>query len=98
MKRYRIIIKPTAEQDLAQCYQQIAQDSPQYAFAWYSTLIEAIEALDVMAERCPIAPEDAEIQQGIRHLVAGKYRVLYRINGQDVEVLHVRHGAHALML
>ena len=92
MKKYRIEIKPTAENDLTRRYQQIAEESPQNALNWYLRTIEAIEKLDVLAERCPIAPEDLDIQQGIRHLVIGDYRALYLINGDVVEVLHVRHG------
>ena len=93
MKKYRIEIKPTAENDLITRYQQIAEDSPQNALNWYLQTIEAIEKLDILAERCPIAPEDLDIQMGIRHLIIGNYRVLYLINGNLVEVLHVRHGS-----
>ncbi len=94
MKKYRIDIKPTAEKDLARRYAQIEQESPQNAVSWYLRIIEAIEKLDELAERCPIAPEDLDIQKGIRHLVIGDYRVLYVIEGETVSVLHVRHGRH----
>jgi toxin ParE1/3/4 len=92
LKKYRIDIKPTAENDLARRYHQIAEESPQNAVTWYLQMIEAIEKLDVLAERCPLAPEDADIQLSIRHLIIGDYRALYLINGNVVEVLHVRHG------
>lgn len=98
MKEYRVNIKPTAERDLQQRYLQIAEDSPENAVNWYLDLIEAIEKLDVLAERCPIAPEDADLQLGIRHLIVGHYRVLYWINGNQVDVLHIRHSAHARVL
>ncbi|WP_018276035.1 type II toxin-antitoxin system RelE/ParE family toxin [Teredinibacter turnerae] len=94
MKKYRIDIKPTAEKDLARRYAQIEQESPQNAVSWYLRIIEAIEKLDELAERCPIAPEDLDFQKGIRHLVIGDYRVLYVIEGETVSVLHVRHGRH----
>ncbi len=94
MKKYRVVIKPTAENDLERRYLQIARESPQNAVQWYLGLIEAIEKLDTLAERCPIAPEDVDLQRGIRHLVLGYYRVLYLINKDVVEVLHVRHGRH----
>lgn len=92
MKKYRIDIKPTAENDLESRYLQIAEDSPQNAIRWYLDIIEAIEKLDTLAERCPIAPEDIDLQKGIRHLILGNYRVLYLINQSVVEVLHVRHS------
>ena len=94
MKIYRVEIKPTAESDLERRYLQIAEESPQNAVSWYLDIINAIEKLDNLAERCPIAPEDLDIQRGIRHLVIGNYRVLYWINEDVVEVLHVRHSRH----
>ena len=94
MKKYRIDIKPTAENDLARRYAQIEKESPQNAVNWYLGLIEAIEKLDELAERCPIAPEDIDLQRGIRHLIVGAYRVLYVIEDEAVSVLHVRHARH----
>jgi plasmid stabilization system protein ParE len=94
LKQYRIEIKPTAENDLETRYQQIATESPQNAVSWYLTIISAIEKLDRLAERCPLAPENVDIQRGIRHLIIGNYRVLYRIREDTVEVLHIRHGRH----
>lgn len=94
MKRYRIDIKPTAENDLARRFAQIEKESTQNAVSWYLRLIDAIEKLDELAERCPIAPEDIDLQRGIRHLVVGDYRVLYVIEDEAVSVLHVRHGRH----
>ena len=92
MKTFRVEIKPTAENDLERRYLQIAEDSPQNAFHWYVDIIESIEKLEILAERCPVAPEDEGIQQGVRHLIIGDYRVLYRLRGEAVEVLHIRHG------
>ena len=94
MKKYRVHIKPTRESDLERRYLQIAEESPQNAVSWYLDIISAIEKLDSLAERCPIAPEDLDIQRGIRHLVIGNYRVLYWLVEDLVEVLHIRHSRH----
>jgi len=93
LKKYRVEIKPTAENDIDTRYKQIAEHSPMNALNWYIQIIEAIEKLDTLAERCPVAPEDIDLQLGIRHLIVGNYRALYRIDGEVVEVLHVRHGS-----
>ena len=98
MKEYRVTIKPTAEKDLAQRYLQIAEDSPENAINWYLGLVDAIAKLEVLAERCPIAPEDADVQLGIRHLIVGHYRVLYWIKDNQVDVLHIRHSTHTRVL
>jgi plasmid stabilization system protein ParE len=94
LKQYRVDLKPTAENDLEQRYLQIAEESPQNAVSWYLDMISAIEKLDTLAERCPIAPEDVDIGLGIRHLIIGNYRVLYIIRNDVVEVLHLGHGRH----
>jgi plasmid stabilization system protein ParE len=98
LKQYRVDLKPTAENDLEQRYLQIAEESPQNAVSWYLDMISAIEKLDTLAERCPIAPEDVDIGLGIRHLIIGNYRVLYVISNDVVEVLHIRHGRHGRKL
>ena len=72
-------IKRTAENDLARRYAQIETESSQNAANWYLRVIEAIEKLDKLAERCPIVPEDLDIRRGFRHLIIGDYRVLYVI-------------------
>ena len=94
MKKYRIEIKPTAENDLVSRYAQIEKESPQHAVSWYLGIVDAIEKLDELADRCPIAPEDVDIQRGIRHLIVGDYRVLYAVQDDTVHVLHVRHSRH----
>lgn len=94
MKKYQIDIKPTAENDLVRRFNQINDESPENAVKWYLTIIEAIEKLDELAGRCPLAPEDVDIQRGIRHLVIGRNRVLYVISKQTVEVLHIRHSRY----
>lgn len=93
MKHYRVEIKPTAEQDITRRYLQIAEDSIQNMTAWYFEMHDAICKLDAMAERCPVAPEDDDIKEGIRHLIIGNYRLLYKVDGERVDVLHVRHGS-----
>jgi len=93
LKKYRVEIKSTAEADLIKRYSEIGEDSPQNALNWYLSIIEAIEKLDELAERCPIAPEETEICKDIRHLIIGDYRVLYHIVGNVVTVLHIRHSA-----
>ena len=98
MKSYRVEIKPTAENDLGNRYLQITDDSPDNALRWYLRTIEAIEKLETFPERCPLAPENNELQLDIRHLIIGDYRALYRINGDVVEVLHIRHQSRARKL
>jgi len=98
LKTYQINIRPTAESDILERYEQIYSESPENAQAWYKDLITAIKSLQHLAQRCPIADEDAEFNLGIRHLIVGRYRVLYFLQGTTVEVLHIRHERHSRRL
>ena len=98
MKTYQLNIKPTAESDIRERYEQIYSESPENAEAWYTDLITAIQSLKQLALRCPIADEDAEFNLGIRHLIVGRYRVLYFVDGAAVEILHIRHDRHSRRL
>ena len=93
MKEYQVNIRPTAEKDIERRYRQIAEESLQNALNWYCSITEAVLTLSTLAERCALAPEDEEVNLGIRHLIMGDYRVLYYISNNCVEVLHVRHSA-----
>ena len=41
-------------------------------------------------------PERSDIADGLRAMKAGKYLLLYRINGKDVDIVRVLHSARDL--
>jgi hypothetical protein len=63
----------------------------QYAFG-----VDANEFLAQFPERCPIAPENSRFSLEVRQLFYERkphvYRILFTVNGDMVEVLHIRHG------
>lgn len=63
---------------------------------WFAALQEAIASLAKFPERCPLAAENAAFPFEVRHLLYGRkphvYRILFTIEGQTVNVLHIRHG------
>jgi plasmid stabilization system protein ParE len=92
--KYHVAFSDQAKSDLSDIYAWIAADSPENAVRWVATLEAAILGLDVSPHRCPGAPEDAEIEEvEIRHLIVGRYRVLFMVSERTVNVLHVRHGS-----
>lgn len=46
-----------------------------------------------MPKRCSRAPEDGLDGLEIRHLIHGRYRIIFGIDGKTVVILQVRHGA-----
>ncbi len=91
MKKYRIDTSTgNAETDIDKIFDFIELDSPQNAVNWYFKLKEKIQTLETMPERCPKAPENEFSDFTIYHLITGNYRILYRIEDDVVQVLHVR--------
>ncbi|NEO36616.1 MAG: type II toxin-antitoxin system RelE/ParE family toxin [Moorea sp. SIOASIH] len=93
MKQYRIDIAPEAGQEIEDIYLYIAEDSPDNAARWYFVIHDKIQTLKDSPARCPLAFESSFYDYEIRNLIVGNYRVLFRIDGQIVQILHVKHGA-----
>ncbi len=94
---FKVVVEKEAEEDLKAAARWIAQDSPDKAALWYFDAIESIESLENFPARCPLAPESKKFGAGIRHLIFGKYRVLFVIEDETVYVLRVRHQAQDVL-
>lgn len=90
---YKVVVTPTAEANLDEILRFIALDSPTAARKFIAVLRTKLKTLATMPKRCPLAPEDGLDGAEIRHLVFGNYRILFVIDGAQVAVLQVRHGA-----
>jgi len=92
---YVVRIAPRAQRDLQLLFEDVHARDAEAALKWYQELREAILTLEKLPNRCPAAPENPQL----RHLLYGRkphiYRVIYRIfeKRNQVDVLHVRHGA-----
>ena len=91
MVEYSVEILDEALDELEGIVDYIAVDSIVNALRWYEKVITAIHTLDNMPKRCPLADESPAFPFEVRCLLVDDYRVLYRINGDVVEVLHVKH-------
>jgi len=90
---FRVHATAAVLEDVVEIGEWIAsRGAPEAAVRWVTGLMEALRSLRAMPERCPIAPEDAGLEQEIRHAVFGDYRVLFVVRGREVFMLHVRHG------
>ena len=97
MKRYQVIILPSAEREIGEAYDWLAEQDESAAIRWYDRLMEAVLSLETFPERAPIAPESESFHAKVREIFHGrrqhKYRILFTVSGGQVYVLHVRHGA-----
>ncbi len=57
-------------------------------------LIDAIADRFLLLARFPRLgrPRDDDLRQGLRSFAVGQYVIIYRLEGEDVLVLHVTHG------
>lgn len=89
---YRVKISPTALQEIESIYTWITKDAPDIAAAWFNGLFDAIESLETMPFRCPLAPEAEILKEEIRQFIYRKnYRLLYKVEGEVVQIYHIRH-------
>ena len=97
MRLYQVIILPSAERDIGEAYEWLAEQNAEAAIRWYNRLLEVIFSLDTFPERCSLAPKSEFINSEIREIFHGrrqhKYRILFTVSENEVHVLHVRHGA-----
>lgn len=93
---YRVVVTSEAEQNLDELFRFVALDNPAAARKVVAVLRKRVKTLASMPKRCPRAPEDGLDGLEIRHLVHGRYRIIFGIDGKTVVVLQVRHGARLL--
>lgn len=91
--KYRLELTARAKAEADEIYRWIADDSPANAARWYNRLVDIVDTLKELPERCPLAPESEFLERQIRQLLYGRYRILFEIQRDTVYVLHIRHGA-----
>jgi len=74
------------------CY--IAQDKPSAAEKWIKTVFLKVKQLKTSPETGRIVPEIRNNQ--FRELIYGNYRIIYRIEAEQISILTIRHGKQIL--
>jgi toxin ParE1/3/4 len=72
----------------------IAQDKPSAAEKWIKTVFLKVEQLKSSPEIGRIVPEIGNNQ--FRELIYGNYRIIYRIETEQISILTIRHGKQIL--
>ena len=98
---FRVEFAQTAAEDVAETYRWLAKQSPEAAERWRLSLLQAVESLTSMPERCSLAPENDWYPGELRQFLHGKryntYRVLFEIRSGRVLIVRVRHRAQDLL-
>lgn len=84
----------TATADLESIVEYIFRDSEFYAATVARELLSAARSLSTFSERGRVVPEYED--PAIREIVVRRYRLIYRVGSDGVEVLRVIHGARQM--
>ncbi len=90
----RIVWSPLAVARVAEAADFIAEDKPEAATRWADSIFEAASRLERFPLSGSMLPELG--REDVRELIHGEYRIIYRIDGQRVLILTVRHGRRLL--
>jgi plasmid stabilization system protein ParE len=94
---FRVETSAQAESDASAILEWLlAQHAGETGLRWFFAMEDAIASLATVPERCPLAPETVRFPFEVRQLFYGRkphvYRILFTIEGDIVNVLHIRHG------
>lgn len=86
-----IIWTITAYKDLQSIVEFIAEDSPYYAMSFYEDVMNKAQTLKDFPLRGRIVPETDD--QNRREIFIHRYRIIYKIQNENVIISTIIHGA-----
>ncbi len=89
-----IIWSPLAIDRASEIAEYIALDKPLAAEKWINTIFSKVEDLELSPEIGRIVPEINNRQ--FRELIYGNYRIIYRVEKDQISILTIRHGKQIL--
>lgn len=89
-----IVWSALAAADLESIVEHIFRDSEFYAAAVARELVAAARSLASLSERGRVEPEYGNTS--VRELIVRRYRLIYRVRSERVEVVRIIHGARQL--
>ena len=90
----RIIWSPLAVDRASEIAEYISQDKPSAAEKWVNSVFSKVEQLESSPEIGRIVPEINNTQ--FREIIYGNYRIIYRIEKEQISILTIRHGKQIL--
>ena len=90
----KILWTEPALQDLESIRDYIKRDSEYYASLFIERIIEAVERLETFPEIGRKVPEAEE--ENIREIIFQNYRIIYRLETEQVLILTILHAARDL--
>ena len=98
MEEYKVIVLPSAAVDLDRIIEYLDTLSPLAATAHSRAIIEAIDSLTILPNRCPPARDRLLAEKGYRYLIVKTYLIFYTVSGDTVLIRRVVDGRGHLMI
>lgn len=86
----KVVWAHAAEEDLNAAASYIHRDSPAYAASFINRVLQVGRSLGELAERGRRVPEFRN--KSIREIFVYSYRLIYRIEGDQISILGLIHG------
>lgn len=91
-QNYDLELYPAAEQDLSDIVKGLKPLSEEAARSHYKLLLERIDSLSSMPERCARPWDPILAAKGYRYLVVKKYLVFFVVAGDTVQIHRILHA------
>lgn len=89
--RFNVVITEAAWSDLSGIVDYIGEANPKAADTFVSEVYATCQALGSFPKSHPLIFDKKK--RGLRRVVHGNYLIFFQIRGDDIEVVHVIHGA-----
>jgi plasmid stabilization system protein ParE len=94
---FRVELSDRAKRDISAIYDWLrSQQAGDAGERWFVGLRTAVASLAQLPSRCPVALESRDSPREVHQLLYGRrphvYRILFAIEGDVVQVLHIRHA------
>jgi len=86
----KVVWTAAAQHDLQDISDHIAADNPSRAVSFINEVVDAGEAIADIPLAFPLVPQLEH--RAIRRRVYGRYLIFFRIEAEDIQILHVVHA------
>lgn len=98
MEEYKVIVLPSAAADLDRVIAYLNTLSPSAAISHSSAIIEGIDSLATLPNRCPPARDRILAEKGYRYLIVKTYLIFFTVSRDTVLIRRIVDGrSHSII-
>ena len=98
MEEYKVIVSPSAAADLDRVIEYLNTLSPSAAISHSGAIIEGIDSLTILPNRCPPARDRILAEKGYRYLIVKTYLIFFTVSRDTVLIRRIADGrSHSII-